>query len=77
MKKPEPRSEYDFRDGTRGWHVRLAAKADNQRTLDPDLAERFPDSASVNEALRGIASSRPAQRPATTTRRQAKPLPSA
>ncbi len=54
MKKPESRPEYDFRGGVRGQHVRAAAKASNLRALDPDLAERFPDSASVNEALRRV-----------------------
>jgi hypothetical protein len=54
MKKPEPRSEYDFRGGTRGRHVRAAATQGSLRALDPDLIERFPDSASVNEALRRV-----------------------
>ena len=54
MKKPEPRPEYDFRSGVRGRHVRAAGTQGNLRALDPDLAERFPDSASVNEALRGV-----------------------
>ena len=62
MKKPESRPEYDFRGGVRGQHVRAAAKASNLRALDPDLAERFPDSASVNEALRRVLPS-PAARP--------------
>ncbi len=52
MKKSEPRPEYDFRDGSRGRHVRSAQKPGNLRALDPDLAARFPDSDSVNEALR-------------------------
>ena len=58
MKKPEPRPEYDFRGGTRGRHVREAPKPGNLRSLDPDLAERFPDSASVNEALRQAPTTR-------------------
>jgi len=54
MKKSEPRPEYDFRGGVRGRHVRPAATPGNLRALDPDLAEQFPDSASVNEALRRV-----------------------
>lgn len=54
MKKPEPRPEYDFRGGSRGRHVRAAVTQGNLRALDPDLVERFPDSASVNEALRRV-----------------------
>ena len=54
MKKPESRPEYDFRGGVRGRHARAAASG-NLRSLDPDLAERFPDSASVNEALRQVS----------------------
>lgn len=62
MKKPESRPEYDFRGGVRGRHARAAATQGNLRALDPDLAERFPDSASVNEALRQV-STPPAPRP--------------
>jgi len=58
MKKPESRPEYDFRSGTRGRHAREAAQA-NLRVLDGDLAARFPDSASVNEALRRSGKARP------------------
>lgn len=53
MKKPEPRPEYDFRGGTRGRHVRTSSPG-NLRSLDPDLVEKFPDSASVNDALRQV-----------------------
>lgn len=58
MKKSEPRPEYDFRGGVRGRHVRPAATRGNLRALDPDLTERFPDSASVNEALRRVTPTR-------------------
>ncbi len=54
MKKSEPRPEYDFRAGVRGRHVSAAVTPGNLRALDPDLVERFPDSASVNEALRRV-----------------------
>ena len=46
---------YDWSKATRG---RLAAKAGKVsallRILDPELATRFPDSRSVNEALRAL-----------------------
>ncbi len=66
MKKPESRPEYDFRGGSRGRHVRAAATQGNLRVLDPDLVERFPDSASMNEALRRAVPSR-APRPRKPT----------
>ncbi len=46
---------YDWSKATRG---RLAAKAAKAsallRILDPELAARFPDSGSVNDALRAL-----------------------
>jgi hypothetical protein len=46
------RAEYDFSEGVRGKH-HLAYKAGaNVVVLDPDVADAFPDSASVNRALR-------------------------
>lgn len=61
MKKPddEPRDEYDFRDGIRGRHRRKLAEHGAIVRLDPDVAERFPTSESVNRALRAIAGRRP------------------
>ena len=49
------RDEYDFCAGVRGKHARTAASGTNLVRLDPDVAELFPDSASVNEALRLLA----------------------
>jgi hypothetical protein len=44
--------EYDFSDGVRAsTHERMRAGT-NIVALDPDVADVFPDSASVNEALR-------------------------
>jgi len=45
------RPEYDFRGGVRGKY----AKGTNVVVLDPDVAAKFPDSASVNRALRRVA----------------------
>lgn len=47
--------EYDFTNGIRGKYVeRVAAARKNVITLEPDVAEVFTDSESVNQALRGL-----------------------
>lgn len=47
------RAEYDFSKGVRGkYHKRIAKEGSNIVVLEPDVAKAFPDSASVNEALR-------------------------
>ena len=53
-KKPtdDVRKEYDFRSGVRGKYAADYAKGRNVVLLAPDVAAYFPDSASVNEALR-------------------------
>jgi hypothetical protein len=46
---------YDFGRAVRGRHAdKAAALGRLVRMLDPELAELFPDSKSVNEALRAI-----------------------
>ena len=46
---------YDWAHATRGRLAkRLAAETTNLRALDDDLADAFPDSTSVNEALRAL-----------------------
>jgi hypothetical protein len=45
---------YDFRGGVRGKYARDYARSENLRILAPDLLDVFPDSESVNEALRTI-----------------------
>lgn len=46
---------YDWSKATRGKHATRAAKASVLlRILDPELARKFPDSRSVNAALRGL-----------------------
>jgi hypothetical protein len=49
------RPEYDFTKGVRGKYAKRYAKGSNLVLLDPDLAKLFPDSKSVNEALRALA----------------------
>ncbi len=46
--------EYDFTGGVRGKYVDRLAKHTNIITLEPDVAEVFTDSESVNQALRGL-----------------------
>lgn len=52
--KPEMLSEYDFKGGVRGKYAQRFAKSTNVIVLDPDVAQLFPDSESVNEALRAL-----------------------
>lgn len=47
--------EYDFSKGVRGKYSSRHAEGTNVVILDPDVAKVFPDSQSVNEALRAIA----------------------
>ncbi|HEU5238471.1 MAG TPA: hypothetical protein VFU37_15170 [Pyrinomonadaceae bacterium] len=47
--------EYDFSDGVRGKYVGRFARGANVVVLDPDVAEVFTDSKSVNTALRALA----------------------
>ena len=48
-------SEYDFSKARRGKYARRYAKGTNLVVLAPDVAKVFPDSQSVNEALRALA----------------------
>ena len=49
------RDEYDFSKGVRGKHHKAYGQGTNVVLLEPDVAEVFKDSASVNQALRTIA----------------------
>jgi len=46
------RPEYDFSKGVRGKHYRAYQQGTNVVLLEPDIAEVFKDSESVNHALR-------------------------
>ena len=48
----ELRTEYDFSGGVRGKHYEAYREGTNVVFLDPDVAQVFQDSASVNQALR-------------------------
>lgn len=49
------RDEYDFSDGVRGKHYEAYRAGTNVVLLEPDVANVFKDSATVNKALRVIA----------------------
>lgn len=46
------RAEYDIRGGVRGKYYDRYQERTNVVVLEPDIAAVFPDSASVNQALR-------------------------
>jgi hypothetical protein len=61
MKKPpskqrtrEMRAEYDFSGGVRGKYIVRYRRRINVVLIDPELAVAFPDSKSVNDALRAL-----------------------
>jgi len=47
--------EYDFSQGVVGKYAKEYAEGTNIVVLDPDVAELFPNSEAVNQALRAIA----------------------
>ncbi len=51
---PDMLEEYDFSDGVRGKYAKRYAEGTNVVVIDPDLSQYFPDSDSVNEALRAL-----------------------
>ncbi|VFN06582.1 MAG: hypothetical protein BECKG1743D_GA0114223_112381 [Candidatus Kentron sp. G] len=51
-KDDEMRPEYDFSSGARGKHFQAYRQGSNVVFLEPDIAEVFKDSESVNHALR-------------------------
>ena len=50
----EMRAEYDFSGGVRGKYADRYRRGTNVVLLEPELAEAFQDSKSVNDALRSI-----------------------
>jgi hypothetical protein len=62
-----PRPNLDFSKGVRGKYFERLQHGTNLAIIDPDLLDTFPDSESVNEALRGLKkiatrAAKPAQR---------------
>jgi hypothetical protein len=81
--RDEMRPEYDFSKGVRGKHHKAYQAGTNIVFLAPDIAAVFPDSASVDQALRllvrlsktkAVIGSRPheALQPTSRVRRKAK-----
>ena len=71
------RAEYDFdySEAERGrYYKRLLREGSNVVVLDRDVAKQFPDSASVNKALRSmLKSKRPRRATARPARTREKP----
>lgn len=57
---PEMKEEYDFSNGVRGAYTQTFQEL-NLVSLDEDLRAAFPDSASVNAALRSLLDARRAE----------------
>jgi hypothetical protein len=48
------RAEYDFSKGVRGKYAQRFREGTNIVVLAPEVAEMFPDSAAVNDALKAL-----------------------
>ncbi len=62
-KTDELRPEYDFSGSVRGKHHTAYKSGTNVVLLDSDVAKAFPDSSSVNRALRLLLEIAEKQRP--------------
>jgi hypothetical protein len=51
---PDIRPEYNFAGGVLGKYADQYRRGTNVVLLDPELADAFPDSKSVNDALRAL-----------------------
>ena len=65
------RREYDFSKGVRGVTAARYAQGTNIVVIDPQVLDVFPDSDTVNEALRALAPVLRQQRRAASKRRTA------
>jgi hypothetical protein len=54
----EMRPEYDFSNAVQGKYADRFAQGTNLVRIQPDVAKEFPDSQSVNEALRSLLKAR-------------------
>lgn len=52
VSEPAMRSEYDFSGAVRGKYYKRYLETTNVVILEPDVAKRFKNAASVNKALR-------------------------
>ena len=76
MRKDKPRTrnsglrkEYDFSKGVRGKYASRYAGGTNVVVLDPDVAKVFPDSHSVNTALRVLVRAKRAKKASLAKRK--------
>jgi hypothetical protein len=53
-REPEMLEEYDFSGGVRGKYAARFACGSHVVVIDPDVAQVFSDSESVNQALRAL-----------------------
>ena len=74
MKKANAKSkrprviDYDFSEGIRGKYAARYAEGTNVVVLSPDVAEIFPTTQAVNEALRTLARVSSVRRPRSRKR---------
>lgn len=61
---------YDFSGGVRGKYAARYREGTNVVLLEPDVAQRFPDAASVNRALRVLAEIADGTKPKSRSRRR-------
>jgi hypothetical protein len=61
---------YEFRGGVRGKYAARYREGTNVVLLEPDVAARFPDAASVNRALRALAEIADETKPKSRSRRR-------
>jgi hypothetical protein len=54
VQEPDMRPEYDFSNAVRGKYHRRYMESSNVVVIDPDVHEKFKNSAAVNEALRTL-----------------------
>jgi hypothetical protein len=62
--------QYDFSGGVRGKYAARYRDGTNVVLLEPDVAQRFPDAASVNRALRVLAEAADGAKPKSRSRRR-------
>jgi len=71
MQEPERLAHYSFKGGQRGRYAHLFPQKPHLVVLSPDMAAVFPDSASVNEALRTLVKAVQGNLPASLEREAA------
>jgi hypothetical protein len=69
--EPEMLAHYSFKGGQRGRYTHLFPQKPHLVVLSPDMAAVFPDSDSVNEALRTLVKAVQGNMPANTEREAA------